>query len=145
MDYNDKLEDAWLDALNAHDVEGVEACFTDDAVFTDIGTGQVARGRDELRRSVEGLFATFGDLRIERTSAVTDGTTLAHEFTMSGVHSGSVPGSKPPVRASRRRARSCASCGTASSAGPRSTGTWPTCSPRSESCTPAAESRSVAT
>lgn len=92
MDYNDKLEDAWLDALNAHDVDSVEACFTDDAVFTDIVTGQVARGRDELRRSVEGLFATFGDLCIERTSAVTDGTTLAHEFTMSGVHSGSVPG-----------------------------------------------------
>ena len=92
MDYDDKLNDAWLDALNAHDVEGVVACFTDDAVFTDIGTGQVARGRDELRRSVEGLFVTFGDLRIERTSSVTDGTSLAHEFTMSGVHSGSVPG-----------------------------------------------------
>ena len=92
MDQTQTMEQAWLDALNAHDVEGVLACFTEDAVFTEVGTGQVARGRDELRAMTQGFFATFSDLHIERTSAVTDGTMLAHEFTMSGVHSGSAPG-----------------------------------------------------
>ena len=92
MNQTQTMEQAWLDALNAHDVEAVLACFTEDVVFTDVGTGQVARGRNELRAMTQGLFATFSDLRIERTSAVTDGTVLAHEFTMSGVHSGSVPG-----------------------------------------------------
>jgi len=85
-------DDQWGEALNAHDVEGVVGCFTEDAVFTDIGTGQVSRGREEMREAVKGLFATFSDLHIERTSNIAQGSMLAHEFTMSGVHSGSVPG-----------------------------------------------------
>lgn len=92
MDQTQTMEQAWLEAINAHDVQGVLACFTDDAVFTDVGTGQVARGKDEMRAMLEGLFATFSGLRVDLRSAFGDGNSLVHEFTMSGVHSGSVPG-----------------------------------------------------
>ena len=61
-------------------------------MFTDIGTGQVSHGREEVREAVKGLFATFSDLHIDRTSNIAQGSMLAHEFMMSGVHSGSVPG-----------------------------------------------------
>lgn len=83
---------AHADALSNHDPDAVAALFAADCVFVDTGSGQRMEGPDAVRAGAAGLLAMFSDLRIERTSFLTDGTRYTGEWTMTGVHTGDVPG-----------------------------------------------------
>jgi steroid delta-isomerase-like uncharacterized protein len=58
----------WTDALNKHDIEAALAYVSDDCVFTNVGTGQHAEGRDAMRDEYAGLFASWSDMRIDITN-----------------------------------------------------------------------------
>lgn len=49
-------------AWNTHDVEAILAMHTDDSVFENHTSGGKGAGKAEIRRIVEGVFATFPDL-----------------------------------------------------------------------------------
>lgn len=49
---------AWAD----HDVEAIVALHTDDSVFENHTSGGKGTGKAEIRRIVEGVFATFPDI-----------------------------------------------------------------------------------
>ena len=53
------------EAWNAHDADGVAACYAEDAVLTDVGLPDPVRGRAAIRDSVAGYLAAFSDFRAE--------------------------------------------------------------------------------
>ncbi len=60
MTREEELIQRYFDAFNRQDIEGVMACFHDEAVL--IGpTGNRCAGRAEVRRSYESEFAAFPD------------------------------------------------------------------------------------
>ena len=65
------------DAWNRHDIDAILALHTDDSVFENHTSGGKATGKAEIRKLVEGIFATFPDLRFEgRRLYVRDGLVV---------------------------------------------------------------------
>jgi len=77
--------DAFMDAWNAHDVEGIVSFFADDCEFhASVGPelmGASYAGRDEIRKGVTAFFERFPDGRFEDASAWVAGERGASEWT----------------------------------------------------------------
>jgi hypothetical protein len=77
--------DAFMDAWNAHDVEGIVSFFADDCEFhASVGPelmGASYAGRDEIRKGVTAFFERFPDGRFEDASAWVAGEHGASEWT----------------------------------------------------------------
>ena len=77
--------DAFMDAWNAHDVEGIVGFFADDCEFhASVGPelmGASYAGRDEIRKGVTAFFERFPDGRFEDASAWVAGERGASEWT----------------------------------------------------------------
>jgi ketosteroid isomerase-like protein len=87
MTLEEQLIKRYFDAFNRHDIEGVMACFHDDAVL--VGpNGKRLAGRAEVRRSNETEFAMFPDAHCElRLCTGNSGRGVAESF-FSGTRSG---------------------------------------------------------
>jgi hypothetical protein len=81
---NERL-DAFMDAWNAHDVEGIVGFFADDCEFhASVGPelmGASYAGRDEIRKGVTAFFERFPDGKFEDASAWVAGDRGASEWT----------------------------------------------------------------
>lgn len=75
----------YFKAFNAHDLEGVIACFTDDAVLQ-LSDGVRYAGADAVRRVYERWFYVFPDAHCELTSACGSGGKAAAESVFTGTH-----------------------------------------------------------
>jgi ketosteroid isomerase-like protein len=53
------IEGPLIDAWNAHDVEAVVACYSDDVVYVDPNTRAAVEGSDAMRRYLTKLFARW--------------------------------------------------------------------------------------
>ena len=77
--------DAFMDAWNAHDVEGIVSFFADDCEFhASVGPelmGASYAGRDEIRKGVTAFFERFPDGKFEDASAWVAGDRGASEWT----------------------------------------------------------------
>jgi len=80
---------SWLDRLvqatNAHDLDGVVACFAPD--YVNITPAHPARGfvgPEQVRRNWAQIFAAVPDLRVEVVAAVHDGRTAWTQWDMRG-------------------------------------------------------------
>ena len=77
--------DAFMDAWNAHDVEGIVSFFADDCEFhASVGPelmGASYAGRDEIRKGVTAFFERFPDGKFEDASAWVAGERGASEWT----------------------------------------------------------------
>ena len=82
---------AWSSSENK-DPERLLALFADDCVFEDVTFGLVARGKDELRRFVNGAFAAVPDFTYGVTRRFATRQWAAIEWVMSGSHKGDFPG-----------------------------------------------------
>jgi steroid delta-isomerase-like uncharacterized protein len=82
---------AWSSS-DTNDPERVLALFADDCVFEDVTFGVVARGKEELRRFVNGAFVAVPDFKYGLTSRFAAGQWAAVEWVMSGTHKGDFPG-----------------------------------------------------
>ncbi len=87
-----RIAQQWIDAWNAHDVDRILACLTEDAVYEDLPLGAVNRSHDEARQFIEASWAAFPDLRFELTAARITGEHGTAEWTMAGTHQGDFPG-----------------------------------------------------
>ena len=87
MTSEEQLINRYFDAFNRHDIEGVMACFHDEAVL--VGpNGKRLVGRAEVRRSYETEFALFPDAHCElRVCTGNSGRGVAESF-FSGTRSG---------------------------------------------------------
>jgi steroid delta-isomerase-like uncharacterized protein len=87
--------DRYSDAWNRHDVEAILALHTDDSVFENHTSGGIAVGKAEIRKLIEGVFATFPDLRFATRRAYFAESVAVLEWTASATHT------KPVARGTR--------------------------------------------
>jgi ketosteroid isomerase-like protein len=74
-----------LQATNDHDLDRLEACFTEDYENeTPAHPGRNFRGRERVRRNWEQIFAFVPDLRAQVLGYAIDGETAWTEWEMTG-------------------------------------------------------------
>jgi steroid delta-isomerase-like uncharacterized protein len=66
--------------------------FKDDCVYEDLGTGTLARGKEELKAFFEVVFRAAPDFKVELTSHFVAGNWAGAEWTWSGMQTGDFPG-----------------------------------------------------
>jgi steroid delta-isomerase-like uncharacterized protein len=88
----ESLLEAWAVAWSSQDADKVVALFTDDCIYEDVTMGMVNHGKTELRSFANLFFGAFPDLKIELHSRFVAGTFGGAEWTLSGTHTGDVPG-----------------------------------------------------
>jgi ketosteroid isomerase-like protein len=80
MTQEEQLIQRYFDAFNAHDIEGVMACFHEQPAIVDV-EGKRYDGRDEVRRHYETGFALMPDCRCDlRTMCGNSGRGVAESF-----------------------------------------------------------------
>ena len=83
---------SYADAWNAHDVGAVLALMTDDVVWNDTTLGVRAEGAAAVREFLDTMETTLStDYRLELGQAVSDESTYAFEWTLSGTNDGADP------------------------------------------------------
>ncbi|HVM40089.1 MAG TPA: ester cyclase [Acidimicrobiia bacterium] len=86
-------------SVNTHDPDAVAAWFADDAVQRRVATGEVAKGREEIRAAVAETFGVLPDLRIEVHDAFATGNRMCVQGVLTGTHRGEWMGIPPTDRA----------------------------------------------
>jgi steroid delta-isomerase-like uncharacterized protein len=74
------------DAWNRHDVDAILALHTDDSVFENHTSGGKGVGKAEIRSIVEGVFATFPDLRFDSRRLYVRDELVVQEWTATATH-----------------------------------------------------------
>ncbi len=73
------------DVTNAHDLDGIVACFRDDYALTPpCHPSRGFVGTEQVRRNWAGIFAGVPDLRAEVVASAVDGDTVWSEWEMRG-------------------------------------------------------------
>ena len=88
MTETEALYRTYVDAINAHDVDGVLACFAEDCVFEDVAVEAVCHGTGELRRMLEYMYGGIPDFRIEVRTVVASDSHYAAEVEVGGTMTG---------------------------------------------------------
>ena len=84
------------EAWNAHDADGVAACYAEDAVLSDVGLPEPLRGREAIRDSVAGYLAAFSDFHAEDIGEpIVSGNRAAQEWKVTGTNDGELMGIPP--------------------------------------------------
>jgi ketosteroid isomerase-like protein len=74
-----------LHAMNAHDVEGIVACFAEAYTLeSPLHPTRSFRGKDQVRRNWSQILSAVGDLRARLVGSARDGHTVWTEWEMSG-------------------------------------------------------------
>ncbi|MGI8429863.1 MAG: nuclear transport factor 2 family protein [Solirubrobacteraceae bacterium] len=85
MNATQEMVDRLVKASNAHDVDAVAACFSENYENeTPVHPGRSFRGREQVRQNWEQIFAFVPDLRAEVTRSAIDGGTAWTEWEMTG-------------------------------------------------------------
>ena len=78
---------SYTDAWNAHDVAAVLALMTDDVVWIDTTLGERVVGAAAVREFLDTMETTLStDYRMELGQGVSDGSSYAFEWTLSGTN-----------------------------------------------------------
>jgi steroid delta-isomerase-like uncharacterized protein len=83
------------DAWNAHDADGVAACYAEEAVIYDVALPAPVHGRAAIRDSVAGYLTAFSDLHVDVGKPVVFGNRAAQEWKVTGTHDGKLMGIAP--------------------------------------------------
>jgi len=92
MDDPNAFVDRLLQATNAHDLDALVACFADDYENeTPVDPGRSFRGRDQVRRNWQQIFAHVPDVHAETLRRSTSGDTIWTEWEMTGKRGDGTP------------------------------------------------------
>jgi steroid delta-isomerase-like uncharacterized protein len=84
-----RIADAW----NAHDPDGVAACYAEDVELQDVGLPEpTLHGRQAIRDLAAGYIAAFSDLRVEVSEPIVSGNRSAQEWKVTGTNDGELMG-----------------------------------------------------
>ncbi len=86
---------------NRHDVAGILSHYDDEITWHDMAMGRTHRGKAEVGNVLRGLFDAVPDLRLDLTTRLPHGDSVAEEYTLTGTHLGTLFG----VPATGRRLR----------------------------------------
>jgi ketosteroid isomerase-like protein len=81
------LIERYFDAFNSHDLEGVMACYNDNAVIV-ASSGRRIEGAEAIRAYYASTFATFRNAKCTITSLVGNDGTGAVESMFTGTRDG---------------------------------------------------------
>ena len=84
---------AFMDRINARDVEGLCALMSDDHLFVD-GLGNRMQGREAMRKGWAGYFAWFPDYRVSHSEVFPQGDVVAVFGSAEGTYAVNVKLSK---------------------------------------------------
>lgn len=85
MNGTQSMVDRLVQATNDHDLEGLVSCFAEDYTNeTPVHPGRSFRGRAQVRKNWEQIFAFVPDLRAEVTASVIAGEMAWTEWEMTG-------------------------------------------------------------
>jgi predicted ester cyclase len=79
------VSDAYTDAFNAHDEQGIRACFADGATFTAPG-GVSLQGADAITEYNMGWLRAFPDAKVTVTNEVIAGEWAMTQGEYNGTH-----------------------------------------------------------
>lgn len=83
------------EAWNAHDADGVAACYAEDAALYDVGLPEPVRGRAAIRDSVSGYLTAFSDFHADVGEPIVSGNRSAQEWKVTGTNDGELMGIPP--------------------------------------------------
>lgn len=76
---------------SSHDVEKMTSYFTDDCLYENLATGNVYRGKDELKAWALMTFEQFPGFKLEMTTVFVSGNWIGGEWVFTGTHMGDAP------------------------------------------------------
>jgi ketosteroid isomerase-like protein len=92
MDGACSFVDRLVDATNRHDLDGLVACFAEEYENqTPVHPARGFRGRGQVRRNWEEIFAFVPDIRAEVVASAIDGDTAWTEWDMRGTRRDGTP------------------------------------------------------
>ena len=84
-DIRDGAVERLVRAMNAHDIEGIVACFADDYTLdAPLHPARSFRGREQVRRNWTQILGAVPDLAVRLLRVAADGATAWTEWEMSG-------------------------------------------------------------
>jgi steroid delta-isomerase-like uncharacterized protein len=86
-----KRHEAYIDAWNRGDFDGLDTFFSEDVVVHFSNPEEDAEGLDEYRESIEEARETFPDLHTEIKNLVIEGELLVAQWVASGTNEGPIP------------------------------------------------------
>jgi steroid delta-isomerase-like uncharacterized protein len=89
----------FMDAWNRQDLDGLEGCYSDEAVMRDIAFDLPLQGLDAMRDAASAYFTAFPDLEMIIRRVTCENDVLVAEWHATGTHGGSFMG----VRATGRQ------------------------------------------
>jgi ketosteroid isomerase-like protein len=84
-----RLADAWIAALNSHDVERLSALLTPNGLYEDVTYQRQVRG-PEVRLFWSQVWALFPDLRFTRKAVISSADRVVVEWQSEAKYAGSV-------------------------------------------------------
>lgn len=75
-------------AWSFHQLEKIDAIFTEDAAYEDVASGQVYRGTEEIKQLLRAVYAWAPDYRVTMKSLVIEPNTAATEWLSEGIQTG---------------------------------------------------------
>ena len=97
---NIRLDEEFIAATCAHDVERLMALLSDDVVVTNVGLPEPIRGNAVYGQHYQGIFESFPDYRVVVKNRVVGEDQVATEVEFSGTHQGPLslgPGNPIPA------------------------------------------------
>ncbi len=91
---------------NRHDVAGILAHYDEQITWHDVARRRTLRGKKQVGDylSLSALFTALPDLRLDLTTRLPHGDSVAEEYTITGTHRGSLFGIPPTGQPLRIRA-----------------------------------------
>lgn len=74
--------------LNRHDARGASEYLDEDVLFWEPTYGEPRRGRDAMRRELEGFFAMLPDIQFRTLSLLANERVIAHEWEYTATYQG---------------------------------------------------------
>lgn len=96
---NVDVVNAMITSLNAHDVDGMLACYAEEMEWYDIPMEQPVRGKAAVGDFLREMFVVFPDLRYEPEQIVSEGERVVVQFRMHGTHRATYNGLPPTGKA----------------------------------------------
>ena len=94
-----RLDDETRAAWNSHDVEKLLTLCAEDIVWQDVGSPDPYRGKEGVRRFMQGWITALPDLNYWEKNRLATEDAVAVEFEFSGTNSGPIQGAPgmPPI------------------------------------------------
>jgi steroid delta-isomerase-like uncharacterized protein len=80
------LYDAW----SLHQLEKIDAIFTDDAAYEDVAAGQAYTGKEAIKELLRGAYAWAPDFRVTMKSLIVSDDCAATEWLSEGIQTGPI-------------------------------------------------------